>query len=92
MSNTNRPKRNKSPLQQFLDAGNISRVDLAYHSKANMNTIKRLTSADWVNVQLDTLCRIALALGCAPAELIPELARRPRTGLLYDRGVFKKPK
>ena len=42
-----------------------------------------------MGVKLETLARVALALGCAPAEIVPELARRPRKGLLYDRGVFK---
>ena len=39
-------------------------------------------------IRLDTLARIAAALGAAPAELLPTLAVRPRSGLLWERGVF----
>ena len=39
-------------------------------------------------VQLGTLMRVSAALGCAPAEILPMLAIRPRGGLLWERGVF----
>ena len=42
-----------------------------------------------MGVKVVTLAPVSLALGCAPAELVLELARRPRKGLLYDRGVFR---
>ena len=45
-------------------------------------------------IRLGTLMRVAAALGAAPAEILPVLATRPRSGLLWERGVFsaKRPK
>ena len=39
-------------------------------------------------LRLGTLLRVAAALGAAPAEVLPVLAVRPRSGLLWERGVF----
>jgi DNA-binding Xre family transcriptional regulator len=41
-------------------------------------------------VRLSTLLRVSAALGCAPAEIVPVLAARPRSGLLWERGVFSE--
>ncbi len=38
----------------------------------------------------NTLLAVSAALGCAPAEICPLLAVRPRAGLLWDLGVFTR--
>ena len=43
-------------------------------------------------LRLGTLLRVAAALGAAPAEILPTLARRPRAGLLYEVGIFSTTK
>lgn len=87
-----RRKTNKSPLTLLLDAGRISRAKVCRKAECSVETLRRLERGKWDLMYLQTLCRIAIALGCAPAELIPELARRPREGLLYDAGVYERPK
>ena len=39
-------------------------------------------------LRIGTLLRVAAALGAAPAEILPVLAVRPRTGLLRERGIY----
>lgn len=41
--------------------------------------------------RISTLYRIAAAIGVAPVELLPSLARKPRSGLLQDAGFDRKP-
>ena len=77
------------PLLQLLRASGIRRVEVASAAGVDMKVIHRLCCGDYWGLKLETLARVSLALGCAPAEIVPELARRPRKGLLYERGVFK---
>ena len=76
------------PLLQLLRVSGIRRIEVAAAAGVDPKVIHRLCRGEFFSMKLETLARVSLALGCAPAELIPELARRPRTGLLYDRGVF----
>jgi len=78
----------EAPLDRLSRAANLRRVDIAAASGVGMKSIASLSNGRWATTRLGSLCAIAIALGCAPAELIPELAQRPRSGLLYDRGVF----
>ncbi len=77
------------PLLQLLRVSGIRRVDVASAAGVDLKVIHRLCRGDFLGMKLETLARVAVALGAAPAELVPELARRPRTGLLYSAGVFK---
>ncbi len=77
------------PLLQLVRVSGIRRVEVASAAGVDLKVIHRLCRGDYWGVKLETLARVALALGCAAAEIVPELARRPRTGLLYSAGVFK---
>jgi len=82
---------NPCRFAQFVYRAGISRADIAYHSRTSISGINRMMNDDRIeNFTLITLQRVALALGAAPAELWPMLAKRPRSGLLYDTGVFKR--
>ena len=82
-------KRTPTPLVRFLLAAELRRIDLAAEAGVDLKVVHRLCTGDYLGIKLATLARVAFALGCAPAELVPELVRRPRKGLLYDRGVLK---
>jgi hypothetical protein len=76
----------------MLEKGDIRTVELAAASGAGLPSIHKLLQPDSgvLNMQLNTLIRISAAMGCSPVEILPVLAKRSKTGLLYDRGVFKK--
>ena len=75
-----------SPLTRILAAGNIRRVELAARAGCSLATLDRLSSGRVSGLKLATLQRVAAALGVAPAERVPSLARRPAGGLLGERG------
>ncbi len=77
------------PLLQLLRVSGIRRVEVASAAGVDLKVIHRLCRGDFLGMKLEILARVAVALGAAPAEPVPELARRPRTGLLYSAGVFK---
>ena len=61
----------------------------------SLETINRLCRRDEEKVmglKVGTLLRVSMAMGCAPCELVPELAQRPREGLLWERRVFTPPR
>ncbi len=91
-ANPDDPRPSNSPLVRLLAAGNITRIEVAARSGVNLRAIKALADDGEAAFRLpiSTLARVAVALGCAPAELIPALVRRPRSGLLFDRGVFRR--
>ncbi len=64
--------------------GGITRVELSARSGVCLAAIQRMTRSDQqsFNQPILTLVRVAVALGCAPVELMPSLGMRPRTGLL----------
>ena len=78
-----------SPLDRFLRAGRITRIELSAASGVNLRALKALFQDGEAVYRLPvgTVVRVAVALGVAPAELVPALARRPRGGLLAERGV-----
>lgn len=79
-----------APIVRLLFKAQLTRHDVAYHSRVSIPTIDKLCrDGDAVlGMRLSTIMQISLALGCAPAELIPMLAKRPSKGLLWDRGVY----
>ena len=85
------PSATATPVQRLLDSGGITRVELSARSGVCLAAIQRMARSDdrTFNQPISTLVRVAVALGCAPVELIPSLGMRPRTGLLWERGVFR---
>jgi len=79
----------ESPLRRMLAAGSIRTVELAAAAGCGVDTLRRIAHGDCAGMRIDTLLRVSAALGCAPAELIPALATRPKGGLLRGRGVRK---
>ena len=88
------PALDRSPLDRFLEAGGITSVVLSAMSGVHMAAIAKLRADDdrLLNLPLSTLIRVAHCLGVAPVELLPMLGKRPRTGMLWDRGVLKREK
>lgn len=82
-----------SPLTRLLKAASIRRVDVASRAGCSLQSVDvlcRLDPEEIANVRLSTVARVAAALGCAPAELVPWLAQSPRSGLLWERGLRKR--
>ncbi len=82
-----------SALTRMLAAGNISRIELAARSGCGLHAISKLCKMDPTTVQnlpVHTVCKLAVALGCSPADLVPWLAYSPTKGLLFERGVKKR--
>ena len=70
---------------QLLLAAELRRIDLAAEAGVDLKVVHHLCMGDYLGIKLATLVRVAFALGCVLAELV----RRPRKGLLYDRGVLR---
>ena len=71
----------------------MRRIELASRAGCTVETIAvlcRCEPAEMSKVKIGTLSRVALALGVAPAELVPWLASSPRSGLLWERGFRKR--
>ena len=64
----------KSPLPRLLAARGIRRVELAAAAGVGCRTINRICQGNVKGMRIGTLCRVASALGVAPADLAPELA------------------
>ena len=86
------PDTSGTPFQRFLAQGQITRIELAARSGVNLRALKVLADDGEAVYRLpvSTVVRVAVALGCAPVELLPELGQRPRRGLLWDRGIFRR--
>jgi len=76
-----------SSLSRILAAGSIRREDVAARAGCTLATLARIARGDVAGLKLGTLLRVAAAIGCAPAELLPVLAVTPRGGLLSERGL-----
>jgi hypothetical protein len=81
-----------SPLARLLGAGGISRMELGARSGVHLHAISKLVndSEAVFRLPLSTIVRVAVAMGCSVVELLPSLGKRPRTGLLWERGVFRR--
>lgn len=69
----------------------VTNAQLSVFAGVSHEAIRRLRSPDpdeQDRVSLLALRRVALCLGVAPVELLPQLARRPSNGLLRERGVI----
>lgn len=82
----------RSPLRQMMAATGVSAFDISYVSKLCLKSIGFLLRNDdrVYEMRIKSLVRVALALGCAPVELMPELGRRPRRGLLHKAGYYSR--
>ena len=72
-------------LAHQLQTYGIRRVELAAAEGVNEKTVARLCRGEYGGMSLGTLARVAVALGVAPAELVPVLAVRPTSGGLIGR-------
>ena len=72
----------------------LRRVDIASRAKVSLPSVAKLCldSDDLYGMQLSSLLAISNALGVGLVELLPQLAKRPKTGLLWERGVFREGK
>ena len=77
--------RNAAPLLRILQIYGIRRVELAAAAGVNEKTVARLCRGEYAGMMVGTLARVAVALGVAPAELVPGLAARPTSGGLIGR-------
>ena len=77
-----------------MAAGDIRRVDIASRAKVSLPSVRKLCtdSDDLYGMQLSSLLAISNAMGCALSELLPQLNKRPKTGLLWEKGVFRDKK
>lgn len=76
-----------TPLARILSAGSLRRVEVAARAGCSLATLDRISAGRVDGLKLGTLARVSAAIGVAPAELLPQLARRPRGGLLADKGI-----
>ena len=78
--------RSAAPLVRILQTYGIRRVDLAAAAAVDLKTISRMCRGEFGGIKVGTLARVAVALGVAPAELVPGLATRPKSrGLIGGR-------
>ena len=66
----------RSELKKIRCKLGISQMELCVHAGIGMGLIVRMEKGQ--PVRLDSLCRVALALGVAVADLYPELMVRPK--------------
>ena len=74
----------------LMRAARLRWCELSARSGCCEVAVRKVVGSDIppLRTETGTLFRVAAALGAAPAELWPILAVRPRTGLLWERGVF----
>jgi len=79
-----------APLVRLMQRASLSRMDVAYRSRVSLPTIDKMCRDDGyiLKMQMGTLLKVSMALGCALAELYPVLAQRPSKGLLWERRVY----
>ena len=84
--------RNKTPIEHFMLLADLRRCDVASRAAVSVPTVAKLcTDADNLyGCQLSSLLAVSNALGCSLVELLPVLAKRPKQGLLWERGVFRE--
>lgn len=84
-----------TPLDRYMTQASIRDVDIASRAGVSLATVyrlRRLDASEVARMKCGDVARVALALGVAPAELVPWLAARPTSGLLHERGFFRAPK
>ena len=61
----------RGPEEPACGAAELRRIDLAAEAGVDLKVVHRLCTGDYLGIKLATLVRVAFALGCAPAELLP---------------------
>jgi len=69
-----------TPLRRIRHAYGIRVVEIAAASGLSIDTVRRIDRGDVMTLQVQSLLRVARALGSAPHELVPELAQTPSHG------------
>jgi len=78
----------------YLEKAGLSQIDVAQRAKVSLPTVNQIVKGGdkVLSMRMATLMRVSMALGCATAELVPQLAQRPNKGLLWERRVFREKK
>ena len=71
-----------SPLKRIRCAYRLRVVEIAVAAGVSVDTVRRVDRMEVESLRLASLVRVAHAVGVAPAELVPGLARRPPRGVL----------
>ena len=69
-----------SPLRRLRAAHGLRVVEIAAFAGVSVDTVRRIDRLDVATLQLGSLVKVAHAIGVAPTDLVPGLARRPATG------------
>ena len=67
-----------NPLRAIRQSRGLSLVQVAAAAGTSVKTIQKIEQGRFATLYVRTLVRVALAVGVAPAELIPGLAAPPR--------------
>jgi transcriptional regulator with XRE-family HTH domain len=77
-----------SPLRRIRSAYGLRVVEIAAAAGVSVDTVRRIDRLDVETLKLDSLVKVAHAVGVAPADLVPHLAARPhRSGLIARRSA-----
>ena len=77
-----------TPLRRIRHAYGIRVVEIAAASGLSIDTVRRIDRGDVMTLQVQSLLRVANALGVPAAELVSGLARTPhRRGLIQTRST-----
>ena len=72
--------RNPAPLTHILQAYGVTRMQLAAVAGVDLKTVGKLCRGEILSMKVETIHRVAGALGVAPTDIAPCLARRvPRS-------------
>ena len=80
----------RGPLRAIRQARGLRAVDVAATAGVSLQTVRKLEQGKWAGLSLRMLCQVAWAVGVAPAELVPGLAARPRTGQGRSPGALPR--
>ncbi len=69
-----------SPLRRLRSAQGLRVVEIAAFAGVSVDTVRRIDRLEVVTLHLGSLVKVAHAVGVAPTELVPGLARRPASG------------
>ena len=72
------PGERPSPLRTLRASRGLRLADVVGASGQSERTVRRLDRGQYLDVTLRQLAAVAMALGVAPADLVPGFVRRPR--------------
>ncbi len=82
-----------SPLRRLRSAQGLRVVEIAAFAGVSVDTVRRIDRLEVVTLHLGSLVKVAHAVGVAPTDLVPGLARRPGSrGLMARREGTKSPR